>query len=1301
MTVFIASLFLPKTVHFTLPGTPPRGARTEKSQPKAERPERPEALERQPSLFETKNITPPHTPTEEKKPGDSWVNEDGLRVHIPLLETTTDGFRAPADRGSPTWGGRPDQPMSRANSPPPSSLIDKKSLLRKATEMGRAGVTQPHALSRSESHDRVFASANWKIVNADQGNGGLRNAAEAAFRDGKLGDYTWVGTLGMPTDALQNTQQLQDIEDRLATEHDMLPVICSDKDFDGHYSHFCKQILWPVFHYQIPDNPKSKAYEDHSWQYYVNVNQAFADKIVKDWKKNDSIWIHDYHLLLVPGMIRKKIPEAKIGFFLHVAFPSSEVFRCLAVRKQLLEGMCGANLIGFQIQEYTRHFLQTCSRILSAEATPDGLQLEDRFVDVVNLPIGIDPVSLSQHREEPGVKRWLDTMRKLYEGKKLIVARDKLDHVRGVRQKLLSYELFLNKNPEWREKAVLIQVALSTSEKSELDATVSDIVTRVNSSWANLAYQPVVYLKQDIDYAQYLALLSIADALMITSQREGMNLTSHEYLYCQDGKISEKKHGSLILSEFTGTSSLFGGNELSVNPWDYRACADAIKTALEMGDEEKERRWTKLAEAVNLHTGSHWFTEFTSRLDRVYEEQHRRDQTSVPRLSMNGLLQQYKRTERRLFIVDFEGTLVSWGPVNQIIPVSPQRTFDVLNDLLLDDRNTIYVMSGRRPEELDRMFRRVPNLGLIAENGCFLKDCGSTTWTEMADPEQIRTWKESVGGILNYYLERTPGAQIEDRRCSLIFHYKSAEDYEAATRQAIDCASHINDACEDQRVHAIPMEGCVLVEPIDWTKSTAAQKIFSDLRDHMEPNEQHKSPVDFLMVVGDGREDEKVFKWANTLGEEQVVKEVVTVSLGTRNTEATATLTQGVSVWIIGLLQTKMASSTFPPPPVNTIDWSNVGFRVREVNGHIESHYSVKTGKWSPLAFVTDPYIRIHGMAPALNYGQQAYEGLKAFRLPGNDRIAIFRPDKNAVRLQHSAEFISVPPVPVELFLDAVKAAVALNAEFVPPHETGAAMYIRPQVYGSSAQLGLSPPEEYTFAVYVLPTGVYHGTHPVKALIMDEFDRAAPNGTGSAKVGGNYAPVLRWSDKARVEGFGITLHLDSKRHEEVDEFSTSGFIGVVADGEDDITLVVPDSKAVIDSVTSDSVQEIGRSFGWKVEKRAISYSELPNFTEVLAAGTAAALVPIRSITKRNSSKLGSHPRVSVNDGSETTTYISEDDEEPGKICVKLLTQLKSIQLGQVPDEFGWRFEVKEEDGKKVIGEAPAGNGSAQTVDQLD
>lgn len=240
---------------------------------------------------------------------------------------------------------------------------------------------------------------------------------------------------------------------------------------------------------------------------------------------------------------------------------------------------------------------------------------------------------------------------------------------------------------------------------------------------------------------------------------------------------------------------------------------------------------------------------------------------------------------------------------------------------------------------------------------------------------------------------------------------------------------------------------------------------------------------------------------------------------------------------------------------------------------------------------MTDPYVRLHGMAPALNYGQQAYEGLKAFRHAGTPgRVVLFRPDRNATRLQHSAAVISVPTVPAALFLAAVRAAVALNAAYVPPHATGAALYVRPQVYGSGAQLGLSPPDAYTFAVYVVPTGVYHGTGPVRALVLDEFDRAAPRGTGSAKVGGNYAPVLRWSEKALKDGFGITLHLDSATHEDVEEFSTSGFIGALVEGEGEaekVTLVVPDSQNIIESVTSDSVLEIGRSFGWNVAHRKV------------------------------------------------------------------------------------------------------------------
>ncbi|KAL4802824.1 aminotransferase [Aspergillus unguis] len=377
-----------------------------------------------------------------------------------------------------------------------------------------------------------------------------------------------------------------------------------------------------------------------------------------------------------------------------------------------------------------------------------------------------------------------------------------------------------------------------------------------------------------------------------------------------------------------------------------------------------------------------------------------------------------------------------------------------------------------------------------------------------------------------------------------------------------------------------------------------------------------------------------------------------------------------------------MASqSAFPPPPVGTIDWSNVGFKVREVNGHIESHYTAATKSWSPPKLVESPYLPIHGMAPGLNYGQQAYEGLKAFRHPGDTKISIFRPDRNAKRMQRSALYISIPPVPESLFLEAVELAVSVNAGFVPPHETGAAMYIRPLIFGSSAQLGLSPPEDYTFVVFVMPTGVYHGVHAVDALILEDFDRAAPEGTGSAKVGGNYAPVLRHSAKAHAEGFGITLHLDSKTRSEIDEFSTSAFIGVKKDkASGKITLVQPDSPNVIDSVTAASVCEIGqRWFGFGVEKRRVLYEELKDFDEVMAAGTAAALVPIKSITRRSTGD-----KFEFDGGAEASG---------GEVCVKLLKTLKGIQLGKIEESLGWNHVVGEppkEWAESAAGEEKAG-----------
>lgn len=370
-----------------------------------------------------------------------------------------------SESDSPAWGFTSsfNQPRPReAFSASPSVLKHQEPLVPAAEPLRAASTREtkpteakyPTARRLTRSRHASFSKAEWTIEKAEQGNGGLRNAVRSATDAGHLDDKTWIGTLGMPTDSLTPYTKAA-IAENLKEEYGSSTVYVSDADFDGHYTHFCKTILWPVFHYQIPDNPKSKAYEDHSWVYYVKINEAFAEQIAKEYKPGDSIWIQDYHLLLLPAMLRKLLPEAQIGIFLHIAFPSSEVFRCLAPRKELLEGMLGANLVGFQTDEYCRHFLQTCSRILCVEATNEGLQLEDRFINVGTFPIGIDPTSWDNRRQSTDVEQWIKTVSKRYEGKRLIVSRDKIDQVRGIRQKLLSYELFLSTYPEWRDQVRL------------------------------------------------------------------------------------------------------------------------------------------------------------------------------------------------------------------------------------------------------------------------------------------------------------------------------------------------------------------------------------------------------------------------------------------------------------------------------------------------------------------------------------------------------------------------------------------------------------------------------------------------------------------------------------------------------------------------------------------------------------------------------------------------------------------------------------------------------------------------------
>lgn len=826
------------------------------------------------------------------------------------------------DAHVPDWGNQAifNQPRSRAGPLPSGSILDFAKVHEELQQSVRNVKPKSAAplKSRAASSERTFESKKWTVETALHGNGALANAMRESSSDTLL-DITWHGTLDFPSDALSENLK-EEIADHLANEYQAQVVYVSDKNFQGHYSGYCKTILWPIFHYQVPDHPKSRAYADHSWKFYNAVNQAFADRVVENYKRGDIIWVHDYHLLLVPKMIREKLPDAQIGFFLHTAFPSSEVFRCLVMRTELLLGMLGANLIAFQVDEYSEHFLQTCSRILTVETTSKGVQLDDHFVNVISMPIGINLEAVNEERASREVHEWISKISEKYAGKRIIVARDKLDSISGVRHKLLSYELFLNKHPEWREKVVLIQVASSSREEAELMATVSDIVTRIASVHSTLAHQPLVFLKQDIPFSQYLALLSIADILIVGSLRDGMNMTAHDYVICQDGQFCDKKYGSLILSEFTGSAALFGDAVLSINPWAYQEQCSAIKAALEMSDAEKKKRWSRLYEIVLSNTGATWAKNLAESLNQVHEEHAAHDTTSIPRLSLPQVTTAYKDTERRVFILDYEGTLAPHRTQTGITLGSPQRVIDALGDLMQDPRNLVYVMSGRMPTELDNHFKTVPKLGLIAENGCFIREAGveASDWVSYPDMANMDEWKTDVKGILRYYLERMEGTYVEERHCSLILRFDKCEDKEAAARVIGECVDHINGAFNKMRVRAVPINQAILIETLDYSKGFAAEQILEHL--HRDKSEK---PADFLLIAGDDREDESIFRWANELGKQEIIKHVFTVSVGKRNTEAQATLTQGTSGLLTVLIKLAKVSAAEQPE-----DYFNVKSRV-------------------------------------------------------------------------------------------------------------------------------------------------------------------------------------------------------------------------------------------------------------------------------------------------------------------------------------------------------------------------------------
>ncbi|PJF19812.1 Tsl1p [Paramicrosporidium saccamoebae] len=675
----------------------------------------------------------------------------------------------------------------------------------------------------------------WEIRPYFGGNSGLTNAISA------LKNRLWIGTLAgdLPSDLSEKERVL----DKLNADYRCHVI---DGNFDDHVR-FCKRTMWPIFHNLLPDQQLAlqATSSQGDWRAYVRTNQCFADKIIQIYEPDDVIWINDYHLLLVPQMVRTALPNATIGVFLHVPFPTSEIFRCLPVRQEILEGILASDLVGFQTYGYARHFFQCCTRILGYACTPRGVQVEGRIVPIGIFPIGIDPGRIEKRLALREITEMTNHIMEKYQGKKIIIARDKVDPVKGIRQKILGFMQFLRDNAEWRGRAILYQMAVAGHGKYL--QSVMDLADEVNTRFGNLDYCPVVISTQEVSFEQYLALLGSADVCLITSLRDGMNLTSHEYVLCQQGKF-----GTVIISEFAGTSSTFGAA--------LRDVADAILVALEMDEQEKRERHGSLLRNVRSNTANTWAASFLASLITQSDIERQRQSLVAPLINQISFCRDYQSVNsiedgKRLFIIDYDALM----PGFKNIPASLELLKELKSclSLLSSDENIVALISERSAEQMDHTFSGFDHLVLCAEDGYCIRLSKDAEWKCCVnDPDPH--WWERVQTILEYYTERTPGSWFERKSAAYIWHYENADPV-FGERQAKECQAHIQDTIGSNfPVHAVSCQKRLRIRLLSLGQRQAIGNVLKSVL-----KGDHK--VGFLSIFVKSRDEEELYTFCHEM----------------------------------------------------------------------------------------------------------------------------------------------------------------------------------------------------------------------------------------------------------------------------------------------------------------------------------------------------------------------------------------------------------------------------------------------------
>jgi trehalose 6-phosphate synthase/phosphatase len=629
-----------------------------------------------------------------------------------------------------------------------------------------------------------------------------------------------------------------------------LPSDLARKFYEG----YANQTLWPLFH----NFATNFTCDPEGWAAYVAANRRFRDAVLEHLAPGDTVWVHDYHLMLLPRLIRDVAPETRVGFFLHVPFPASETFRIVPHRDEILRGLLGADLVAFQTHLDLQHFRSSLLRLLGLPSSVDRVTAQGSSTRLEALPIGIAPEEFAGLIEnDAATQRAFEQLRRRYRGRRILLGVDRLDYTKGIPQRLRAYRMLLQRAPHLRGQIVLVQVAVPSRERipeyDRLRNTVNSLVGELNGEFGSPEWTPVVYIRRGISRSELVALYAAAEVGWVTPLRDGMNLVAKEYVACQ-----RRGEGVLLLSEFAGAAAEMGEAFL-VNPYDEERVAAVLERVLSLPAEERRERMGMLYRRVLRNTVFRWSDRFLSLLEeaarsRTAERPERPDPLPVP-----AALEAFRSAPSRLVLLDYDGTLVPFAPrPRDAVPSA--RVLEVVRGLAAAPGVTAAIVSGRSRADLESFFGRIPDLWLVGEHGAYVRSPITREW-EMPRSHPGEEWKKKVLPVLEHFMDRTPGSFVEEKDLALVWHHRLA-DPEFGEWLGNELVATLEEMLAGTELQAIRGNKTVEVR-FSWANKGAVLDRLQALR----PDAR------FRLAIGDDRTDEDLFQrlrgdgWTVRVGE--------------------------------------------------------------------------------------------------------------------------------------------------------------------------------------------------------------------------------------------------------------------------------------------------------------------------------------------------------------------------------------------------------------------------------------------------